>query len=123
MKFSRTERLNSEIRKDVYDIIKNKLNNPLITEMFTVSEADVSPDLKHAKIYLSVFSSDEQKKEQTFKAIVDSAKEIRKILGEELRARTVPELRFVKDGAYEYGDKIDNIIATFTYGEKTDDDK
>ena len=79
MKFSRTERLNSEIRKDVYDIIKNKLNNPLITEMFTVSEADVSPDLKHAKIYLSVFSSDEQKKEQTFKAIVDSAKEIRKI--------------------------------------------
>ena len=51
MKFSRTERLNSEIRKDVYDIIKNKLNNPLITEMFTVSEADVSPDLKHAKIY------------------------------------------------------------------------
>lgn len=123
MKFSRTERLNSEIRKDVYDIIKNKLNNPLITEMFTVSEADVSPDLKHAKIYLSVFSSDEQKKEQTFKAIVDSAKEIRKILGEELRTRTVPELRFIKDGAYEYGDKIDNIIAKFTYSENSDDDK
>ena len=123
MKFSRTERLNSEIRKDVYDIIKNKLNNPLITEMFTVSEADVSPDLKHAKIYLSVFSSDEQKKEQTFKAIVDSAKEIRKILGEELRTRTVPELRFIKDGAYEYGDKIDNIIAKFTYRESSDDDK
>ena len=123
MKFSRTERLNSEIRKDVYDIIKNKLNNPLITEMFTVSEADVSPDLKHAKIYLSVFSSDEQKKEQTFRAIVDSAKEIRKILGEELRTRTVPELRFIKDGAYEYGDKIDNIIAKFTYSESNDDDK
>ena len=123
MKYSRTERLNSEIRKDVYDIIKNKLNNPLITEMFTVSEADVSPDLKHAKIYLSVFSSDEQKKEQTFKAIVDSAKEIRKILGEELRTRTVPELRFIKDGAYEYGDKIDNIIAKFTYSESSDDDK
>ena len=123
MKFSRTERLSSEIRKDVYDIIKNKLNNPLITEMFTVSEADVSPDLKHAKIYLSVFSSDEQKKEQTFKAIVDSAKEIRKILGEELRTRTVPELRFIKDGAYEYGDKIDNIIAKFTYSESSDDDK
>ena len=120
---NRTDKLNGEFQKEIYEIIARRLKNPLITEMFTVSEADVSPDLKHAKIYLSVFSSDEQKKEQTFKAIVDSAKEIRKILGEELRTRTVPELRFIKDGAYEYGDKIDNIIAKFTYSESSDDDK
>ena len=65
MKGKRTDRLNSEFRKLIYDVIKNRINSTDITEMFSVTEVDVSPDLKHAKVYISVYSTDEEKAKKT----------------------------------------------------------
>ena len=69
MKGKRTDRLNSEFRKLIYDVIKNRLDIHGATEMYSVTEVDVSPDLKHAKVYLSVYSTDEAKAKATFDAI------------------------------------------------------
>ncbi len=121
MNNKRGQRLNSEFRKNIYEVIKNQLNNPNITEMFSVTEVDVSPDMKNAKVYISVFSTDEVKKKITFDAIKDSAGEIRKILGSVMHIRYIPVLRFLEDSALEYGNKIDKILSTITYGESNDD--
>ncbi len=121
MKGKRTDRLNSEFRKNIYEVIKNQLNNPNITEMFSITEVDVSPDMKNAKVYISVFSTDETKKKATFDAIKDEAGEIRKILGSVMHIRYIPVLRFLEDSALEYGNKIDKILSTITYGENNDD--
>jgi ribosome-binding factor A len=77
MKSKRGQRLNSEFRKNIYDVIKYDLNNPLITEMFSVTKADVSKDLKNAKVFISVFSTNKEKAKTTFDAIVADAKKIR----------------------------------------------
>lgn len=121
MKSTRNERLNSEFRKLIYDIIKNKLMLPEATEIFTITEVDCSPDLKNAKVYLSVYSTDELKRKKTYDAIVHASTEIRRELGSRMRIRTVPELRFYEDGAFAYGNKIDTILSTLTYGENNDD--
>lgn len=124
MKGKRTDRLNSEFRKLIYDVIKNRINSPDITEMFSVTEVDVSPDLKHAKVYISVYSTSEEKCKKTFDAIAKSSPEIRKELARLSSIRYVPELRFYYDGASAYGNKIDKILSTFTYttsGEEDDD--
>ncbi len=121
MKSKRGQRLNSEFRKNIYDVIKYDLNNPLITEMFSVTEVDVSPDMKNAKVYISVYSTDQAKKKNTFDAIVNSAGEIRRCLCSKMHIRYVPVLRFYEDGALEYGNKIDMILSTITYGEENDD--
>lgn len=121
MKVKRTERLNSELRKLIYDVIKNKLMLPDVTEMFTVTEVDCAPDLKTAKVYISVYSTDEEKRKKTFDAIRVVSPEIRRELCHEMRIRTVPELRFYEDGAFAYGNKIDTILSTLTYGENNDD--
>ena len=121
MKSNRNSRVNSEIQKIVYDIIKNDINNPLITEMFSITDVDVAPDLKSAKVYLSVYSTNEEKSKQTYDAIVSSSSEIRKHLASKMRIRYVPELRFTKDGSFEYGNKIDKILSQLTYGENNDD--
>lgn len=120
MKSKRNERLNSELRKLIYDVIKNKLMLPDVTEMFTITEVDCSPDLKHAKVYLSVYSTDEVKRKKTYDAICHASTDIRRELCHAMRIRTVPELRFYEDGAFAYGNKIDTILSTLTYGENND---
>ena len=109
-KVSRTDKLNGEFRKDIYEIITRKLKNPLITEMFSILEVETSKDLSHAKVYVSVFSADAEKKERTFKAIAADAGRIRYELARISRARTVPELHFIADTTMEYGDKMDKLF-------------
>nr|MBO4518303.1 30S ribosome-binding factor RbfA [Clostridia bacterium] len=113
----RTDRLNSEFKKEIYEIISRRLNDPDITEMVSVMEVDVSRDLSYAKVFVSVFSKDEEKKLKTFGAIKKNAKRIRYFLGGAMRIRTVPELSFVLDGSMEYGDKMDKLFAEIENGE------
>lgn len=125
MNNKRERRLNSEFQKEIYSIIKNKIKNPEITEMFSISEVDVTNDLKHAKVFVSVFSTDAEKKAATFRAIEQSAKAIRTELSKVMHIRTVPELHFLTDESAEYGNKIDKILSGLTYvttpGEEDDD--
>ena len=121
MKNKRTDRLNSELRKLIYEIISNRLMLPEVTEMFTITEVDCAPDLKSAKVYLSVYSQSEDKRKKTYDAICKASSEIRKELCHVMRIRTVPELRFYEDGAFAYGNKIDTILSTLTYGEHDDE--
>lgn len=113
----RTERLNSEFKKEISEIIARRLNDPAITEMVSVTEVKVSRDLSHAKVFLSVFSTDDKKKEKTFAAICKNAGKIRFLLGGAMRIRTVPELEFLIDGSMDYGDKIDKLLAKIKNGE------
>lgn len=110
MKGNRMDRLNGEIQKAVYDITVNKIKNPMITEMISITKVDCAPDLSHAKIYVSVFSADKTKAENTFKGILESAGKIRYELAHKLTVRTVPELHFLKDESMEYSDKINKIL-------------
>ena len=123
MKVKREQRLNSEFQKEIYSILKNKIKNPLITEMFSISEVDVTNDLKHAKVFVSVFSTDNAKAQATFEAISASAKAVRTELSKIMHIRTVPELHFVLDNSADYGNKIDKILSTFTYVTKPDDEE
>ncbi len=122
MKEKREKRLNSEFQKEIYSILKNKIKNPAISEMFSISEVDVTNDLKHAKVFVSVFSTDKVKAQATFEAICASAKAVRTELSKTMRIRTVPELHFVTDNSTDYGNKIDKILSTLTYVTSANDE-
>lgn len=119
-KIPRSVRLSSELQKDVYEIISRKLKNPLITQMFSITKVVASKDLAHADIYISVYSTNEEKKKQTFEAIRNDAKRIRFELAKSSRARTVPELHFILDGSMEYGDKMEKLFIQIAKGENLD---
>ncbi|MBQ6922908.1 MAG: 30S ribosome-binding factor RbfA [Clostridia bacterium] len=110
-KVPRTERLNSELKREIYEIITRKLNDPFITEMVSVTRVEVSRDLSYAKVFVSVYSTDAEKKKRTFTAVKDDAKKIRFALASSMRTRTVPELEFIDDDSMEYGDKMDKLFA------------
>ena len=55
MQQTRLERINSEIRKEISDILKNNINDPRVKGLVSVVTVDTSNDLSHCKIYLSIF--------------------------------------------------------------------
>jgi len=109
MKIKRTVKLNAEYQKAISEIIR-KLKNPYITEMVSVLKVDTSEDLSHAKVYLSIFSLDSEKKNRTFTEIEKSAGRVRRELASAVRTRIVPELHFILDDSMEYSDKINKLI-------------
>ena len=119
---TRPDRLASEYQKAIYEIITKKLKNPLITEMVSITDVDVSPDAKHAKIFLSIYSTNEERKKTTYSEIVKSAKQIRYELAHMVRAKYVPELHFTTDGTMEYGDKMDKLFIKIAESSKSNDD-
>ena len=116
-KIPRSERLASELQKDIYEVIARKLKNPLITEMFSIVSVIVSKDLAHANVFVSIYSTNKEKATTTFNAIKGDAKRIRFELAKSSRARTVPELHFYLDGSMEYGDKMDKLFIKIAKGE------
>ena len=112
MKSLRGERLSSEYQKAVYETISTTLKNRTdkIKGLVSVTGADVSPDLKNAKIYVSILAKNDEEKKATFDELCTHAGFIRHELAHMMRSRTVPEIRFLWDGSFEYGEKIDRLI-------------
>lgn len=113
MKGIRGERLAGEFQKEISSVISGKLrgNYPELSAIISVTEADVAPDLKSAKIYISIYDPDTLRAENSFEIIKGNAGFIRRELSKVMRLRTVPELRFIPDGSMAYGEKIDRIIS------------
>ena len=87
----------SLIREAVSDIIQNRLNDPRIEGFVTVTQVDVSPDIRNADIYLSVMAADETIEKRTHIAIQHATKHIQSLLAERMTTRFVPILRLLKD--------------------------
>ena len=112
MNNNRGRRLSGEFQKEISSVISQKLRNkyPELSAIVSVTEADVAPDLKSAKIYLSIFDPNTEKRENSFQIISQNAGFIRHELAMVMRLRTVPELRFMLDESMEHGAKIDKIL-------------
>lgn len=120
MKSLRGERLSAEYQKAVYEVISKKLKYKTdgIKGIVSVTKADVSPDLKNAKIYISVLGKSKEESKATFDVIKDHAGYIRYELAHMMQMRTVPELHFLWDETMEYGDKIDRLIRSIHQDEE-----
>ena len=112
MKGLRGERLSSQFREEIYAVISTDLRNkyPEMSAIISIINADVAPDLKSCKVFVSIYDPSEERKQSTFKTLVENAGYIRHKLSKVLSIRTVPELRFTLDGSMEYGDKIDKLL-------------
>lgn len=112
MKGIRGERLSSQFREEIYAVIATDLRNkyPEMSAIISIVNADVAPDLKSCKVFVSIYDPSEERKQATFKTLVENAGYIRHKLSKILSIRTVPELRFTLDGSMEYGNKIDKLL-------------
>jgi ribosome-binding factor A len=113
MKTSRTQRLGSEYQKEIAAILSGPLKHkePELKGLISVTAADVAPDLKTAKIYVSIYTPNEEDRERTFILLKANAGFVRHELAQVMRMRTVPYLTFILDGSMEYGSKMDELFS------------
>ncbi|MBQ8555876.1 MAG: 30S ribosome-binding factor RbfA [Clostridia bacterium] len=109
MSYNRIDRISEEVRREVDRIIREELNDPRISGTFSVTRAEVTRDLRHAKIYVSVLEDD--KREGMVKALKSAAGYIRRALGQNIIIRYSPELTFVSDENIAYGVHIAKVLA------------
>ncbi len=109
----RTQRLDSELRKEISAILNDvKAREPSLTGLISVTEVDVAPDLKTAKVYVSIYTKDAAAQQGSFRILCANAGYVRHELARVMCMRTVPEITFLLDGSMEYGSKMDNIFAS-----------
>lgn len=90
-------------------MLAGELKDPRIAGMVTVTEVRVSPDMKLARIYVSVLGS-EVEQNSTMKGLEAAAGFVRHELAERLRLRRAPEMLFLLDQSEEYGQRIDRLL-------------
>ena len=105
---NRIGRIDEEYRKELSQIIGYELKNPNVTGMISVTKVKVTPDLKYAKVYVSILNSKNIK--ETMEGLKKSSGFIRSELAKRINLRNTPELVFEIDDSMEYGAKIDSIL-------------
>ena len=105
---NRLNRINEELKKEISQIISFELKNPDATGLISITKVKITPELKYAKVYVSLLNS--KNEEKTIEALKSSAGFIRSLIAKRINLRITPELVFEKDDSMEYGMKIDSIL-------------
>ena len=116
MAFNRLERIKQEVKREMSSIVR-ELKDPRISPMTSIVAADVSRDLKYAKIYVSVMGTDEEKR-ATMDALKSATGFIKREIGSRLDLRCVPQPTFVLDSTIDYGMHINELIHNINGEEK-----
>lgn len=105
----RTDRISEEVKKEVSAIIQNELKDPRLPKMISVTAAEVTRDLRYAKIFISVLG-DESEKKNAIQGLKSAAGFIRREIGHRLKLRYTPEILFELDNSIERGVYLNKLI-------------
>ena len=104
----RQGRINDEMKKELAAILR-EVKDPRVSEAFvSITGVEVTPDLKYAKVYYSVFTGD---KKEIAKGLKSSAGYIRGQVAKRMNLRMTPEFTFVEDNSISYGAHISKILS------------
>ena len=109
----RIERVNGELQRQIAKVIANDIKDPRLQgALVSVTKVHTTPDLKYAKVHLSIYADSDEKKKEAFDTVVRSRAFIRNKMKDAVQIRLLPELNFVIDNSVDYGMHIDKILST-----------
>lgn len=111
-------RINQEVQKELSVLIARELKDPRIHPMTSIVNVEVAPDLKAAKVFVSVLG-DEEAQKNTLKGLKSAAPFLRGQLARTINLRNTPELTFIIDQSIEYGVAMSKLIDEVITEEKT----
>lgn len=109
MTVKRTDRLNSLLKEVISEVIRRDVRNPHVTELVTVTRVQITKDLRHAKVYISVIGS-EQDKFETIKALNSAAGFIAVNSSHKVVMRFFPDLVFKLDDSVDKHMRIEELL-------------
>ena len=114
-------RINQEVQKELSNLIRLEVKDPRVSPMTSVVNVEVAPDLKTAKVFISVLG-DEKAQADTIKGLKSAAPYLRSQLAHNINMRNTPELRFIADQSIEYGVNMSHLIDEITADLHRDED-
>ncbi|MGI6703231.1 MAG: 30S ribosome-binding factor RbfA [Clostridia bacterium] len=114
----RAQRLSEEIKREVSDILRNGVKDPRVNALISITQVQVSRDLGYARIYVSLFGSQKEKKD-ALEGLERARGFIKRELGGRLKLRCVPDISFLADDSIEYGSHIDQLLKKVIKSEET----
>ena len=109
--YSRTQRVADQIQRELAALIQREVKDPRVG-MATVSAVEVSRDLSHAKVFVTILNGAEDTHEitESVKALNNASGFLRSQLGQRMKLRIVPTLRFHYDDSLSRGNYLSNLI-------------
>lgn len=104
----RTDRLDSQIRQELMDLLQREMKDPRVG-FATITRVETARDLGHARVFVSIYGSDEER-QRSMAALEDARAWLRRRLGERLRLRHVPELSLRADDSIAGGDRVLRLL-------------
>ena len=102
-------RINGEVQKELSRLISREVKDPRVSPWTTVTRVEVAPDLKSAKVYISVLGSEEEIAD-TMAGLNSASPYLRSALAKTVNLRNTPELRFISDQSIEYSIRMSKMI-------------
>lgn len=115
----RGEKLAEEIKREISAILMEDTKDPRL-KMVTVTRVEISNDLGHARVFVSVLG-DEDRQKEALQGLERAQGFIRSEVGSRIRLRQVPELDFVLDRSIEHGIRIASLLAELKRDGKADE--
>jgi ribosome-binding factor A len=106
--FSRSDRVSGLIQKVLSEILKRDIGDPRL-KMASITEVEVSRDLRQARIYFTT-PDGKQKKDAAIKGFNSARGFIKRILAHEIDLKYMPDIKFFYDDSLDYGEHIDELI-------------
>lgn len=115
--FSRTDRIRKAIIREFNDILSTEVKEPRLTnQLISVTDVDVSGDMRHAKIFVSVMG-DETLQKEIMDILTENASKIRYGIGQRIRLRYTPEIDLRLDNSLERGSRVTQLLNQISRGE------
>ncbi len=111
----RADRVGEAIREEIATFLTESAKDPRIVGFVTVTAVDVTQDLRHAKVFVSVMGS-EAEKAATFEGLDSTASHLRSRVGRALRLRVAPEIQFREDESVARAARIESLLADIKSG-------
>lgn len=105
---NRLDRIDEELKKEISQVINYELNNSKLKGIISVTKVKITPDLRYAKVYISVLNSNE--KGTVLTGLKESSGYIRSKVASTINLRITPELVFVYDDSEEKANRIEDIL-------------
>jgi ribosome-binding factor A len=105
----RPDRVAEAIREEVAMFLAEDVKDPRVRGLVTVTGAEVTRDLRHAKVFVTVMGS-EAEQEATFEGLASAAHHLRTRIGRALRLRVAPEIEFKRDRSVAYAARIETLL-------------
>lgn len=115
--YSRTQRIGHVIQTALADILLREVKDTRFN-MATITHVDVAPDLKNARVYVSVW--DDEKTAETVEALNHATKYLRYTLAHTIELRVIPELKFIFDDSTVRGNRISSLLNSALKKDKND---